>query len=263
MGYLFTAGRRVRQWLANRLYRISLNHSNMRVIVQNQEDLALFRQNRLAPDESLVLIPGSGVDVGRFHPCAERANPPIVLQTSRMLADKGVREFIAAARMLNSRFPNVRFVLVGAPDPGNPTSLNDTELRAAAEEGVIEWWGHRSDIPAILAQASIYCLPSYREGLPKSLIEAAATGLPLVTTDTSGCREVVRHGENGLIVPIANAPALADAIALLLSNSALSASLGMTARRDAMERFALEGIIEAQLALYKAEREPKSKPRSA
>lgn len=252
MGYLFTGGRHLRRTLGTLLYRICLRHPSLRVIVQNREDLELFRAARLAHDDALVLIPGSGVDLNRFRPAGDREKgaAPLVLQTCRMLADKGVREFIDAARRLRPEFPAVRFVLVGAPDPGNPTAVNVRELEAAAAEGIIEWWGHRSDIPEILSQATIYCLPSYREGLPKSLIEAAAAGLPLVTTDTSGCREVVRHEENGLLVPVADSVALAAALRRLLNDAALRQRLGAAARRDAEARFGLHHILEAQLDLY-------------
>lgn len=254
MGFLFTGGRRLLGRFAISLYRLCLRHPDLRVIVQNSEDLALFNKERMAPAGTLVLIPGSGVDIAQFRP--RRADgkadcSPMVVQTCRMLADKGVREFISAARCLRPEFPDARFVLVGAPDPGNPSAIDPAELEQAAAEGAIEWWGHRTDIPDILAQAAIYCLPSYREGLPKSLIEAAAAGLPLVTTDSSGCREVVRHEQNGLLVPVGDVEALATALSRLLRDSALRLRLGNAARQDAIERFALNHILEAQLELYR------------
>lgn len=157
MGYLFTGG----SWkasLATALYRLCLRHPNMAVIVQNPDDESFFRDRRLAPPHSLHLIAGSGVDLQRFapaHKCDEDSARPIVVQTCRMLVDKGVREFIAAARMLRTRYPAARFVLVGAPDPGNPTAIPIAELETAVHDGAVEWWGERSDIPDILARATI------------------------------------------------------------------------------------------------------------
>lgn len=253
MGFMFTQGRPLQARVGTAAYRLFLRHPDMTIIVQNAEDRAFFLANRLALDTAITLIPGSGVDPTCFDPHAPRADPPIVVQTCRMLADKGVREFIAAARLLRANFPMVRFVLVGAPDPGNPTSIGTPELEAASASGAVEWWGHRADIPAILAQASIYCLPSYyREGLPKSLIEAAAAALPMIACDTAACRELVVNGANGLLVPPRDPVALADTIARFLRDPALARRLGTRARADAEGRFALRHIIAAQLALYES-----------
>jgi glycosyltransferase involved in cell wall biosynthesis len=222
----------------------------MRVILQNQEDLAFFTGHGLAPTNTMRLVRGSGVDISAFRPHPRQEQPPVILQTSRMLADKGVREFIAAAREVKKRWPLARFLLVGPLYPGNPSALSEEELRAAEREGVIQWLGYRSDIAELLANATIFCLPSYREGLPKSVLEAAACGLPIVTTDTSGCREVVSDGENGLLVPIGDAQALAGAIERLLSDSAFANRLGQRARERVEREFALDFIIDQQIALY-------------
>lgn len=249
LGYLFTGERPMRRRLASLLYRLCLGHRDMTVIVQNEEDRAFFVANRLVDPATIVLIPGSGVDLAAFNQPPDRTRPTVV-QTCRMLADKGVREFIAAATQLKPSYPDARFVLVGAPDPANPTSIPVAELDAANSAGIIEWLGHRRDIPTILAEATIYCLASYREGLPKSLIEAAAAGLPLITTDTSGCREVVRDDDNGLLVPVADATALAAAIARLLDDPGLRDRLGRAARFDAIARFDVRTIVATQVALY-------------
>lgn len=249
LGYLFTGSRPLRKRLGMAMYRFCLRHRNMAVIVQNHEDLAFFTMNRLVDPATLVLIPGSGVDLAKFDRPSER-HGPLVIQVCRMLADKGVREFIAAAAVLRSTHPAARFVLVGDPDPANPTSIPVAELAKAAADGTVEWLGQRDDIPELLAEATIFCLASYREGLPKSLIEAAAAGLPLVTTDTSGCREVVTDGFNGLLVPVGDAPALASAIARLLDDTGLAEQLGRAARVDAEARFDLDHIVAAQVALY-------------
>jgi glycosyltransferase involved in cell wall biosynthesis len=237
--------------LAITLYRLLMRHPNMRVILQNREDMAQFRHYHLAPSSSLCLIRGSGVDVSDFSPWQARPGPPIVMQVSRMVGDKGIREFIAAAAMVHATHPQTRFLLAGPLYPGNPSALSEDELRHAEKEGHVTWLGPRSDIADLLAQARIFCLPSYREGLPKALLEAGASGLPSVTTDTSGCREVVRHGVNGLLVPVGDAPALAEAIIWLLDEPEEARIMGMRARKEVEQYFSLDRIIEAQMALYR------------
>jgi glycosyltransferase involved in cell wall biosynthesis len=167
-----------------------------------------------------------------------------------MLGDKGVHEFMEAARIVHRTHPHVRFLLVGGLDTANPSCVSEAALRAAEAAGDVEWLGHRTDIADILADASIYCLASYREGLPKSLIEAAAAGLPLITTDTSGCREVVTDGVNGLLVPVADGAAIAAAVIRLLDDEPFRRQLGAAARADAEARFSLHNIVQAQISLY-------------
>ena len=167
-----------------------------------------------------------------------------------MVGDKGVREFIEAARIVKRDYPKARFLLIGGTYPDNPTSISEAELNAAERAGIIEWCGHQTDVLTFLQDATIYCLASYREGLPKSLLEAAACGLPLVTTDTPGCREVVSDGENGLLVPAADASALARAISRLIESPSLAKSLGQRARQRVESEFALDLIVGQQVALY-------------
>jgi glycosyltransferase involved in cell wall biosynthesis len=250
LGYLFTGVRLSRRLLGIALYRLLMRHPDMRVIVQNREDLALFREYDLAPDRTLRLIRGSGVDIVGFAPGTRPAGVPLVLQVSRMVGDKGVREFVQAAEIVRRTHPDIRFVLAGPLYPGNPSALTESELRAAEASGAVTWIGPCNDIAKLLAQASIFCLPSYREGLPKSLLEAGACGLPSVTTDTSGCREVVQDGDNGLLVPVADAPALATAIERLLADPHAAAAMGARARLKVEQEFSLDRIIAAQLALY-------------
>lgn len=250
LGYLFTGDRPLRRILGVFLYRLLMRHSSMRVILQNQDDLLLFRQFRLAPENTLRLIRGSGVDTDRYSPQPRPEGPPIVMQVSRMVGDKGVREFIAAARRLKVARPDVRFLLVGPLYPDNPSALSAEDLHAAEQEGIVEWLGPRDDVAELLSRVSVFCLPSYREGLPKSLLEAAACGLPLVTTDTSGCKEVVRDGENGLLVPVGDPDALAAAIKRLLNDPELSLRLAAQARADVVENFSFDRIAEQQISLY-------------
>jgi glycosyltransferase involved in cell wall biosynthesis len=250
LGYLFTGRRRFKRWLGTMLYRVFMRHPDMRVILQNQEDVAFFTRRRLVAPGAIRLIRGSGVDVEQFKPRARPGGPPIIVQTSRMVADKGVREFIAAARTVKKTWPNARFLLVGPTYPGNPSAISAAELKALQDEGVVEWLGYRDDIAALLGETTIFCLASYREGLPKSLLEAAACGLPLVTTDTSGCREVVTDGENGLLVPVADSQALGHAIGRLIADSVLAERLGRRARERVEREFSLDLVIDQHIAIY-------------
>jgi glycosyltransferase involved in cell wall biosynthesis len=168
-----------------------------------------------------------------------------------MLWDKGVGEFVEAARFVKRLEPNVRFVLVGRCDEDNPASIGPKLLHEWHDEGVIEWWGHRDDMPAVLSRAVIIALPSYREGLPVSLIEAAACGKAIIATDVPGCRDIVRHGVNGFLVPPKDAGALADAIATLLKNEGLRDKLGRSGRDIAVKEFSAATVIGQTLALYR------------
>jgi glycosyltransferase involved in cell wall biosynthesis len=171
---------------------------------------------------------------------------------SRLLVDKGVCEFADAARRLRGH-RGARFVLVGDLDPGNPTSLSREQVQAWVDDGRIEWWGHRSDMAAVLAMAHIVVLPSYREGLPKGLIEAAACGRAVVTTDVPGCRDAIDPGRTGLLVPVRDAQALAEGIQTLLDNPQRVRALGEAARRWAEQVFDVREVIARHLSLYRGE----------
>lgn len=176
----------------------------------------------------------------------------MVMLPSRMLRDKGVAEFVEAARRLRGDPSAPRFVLVGDPDPGNPTSVPEEQLREWAGEGVVEWWGHRADMPATLAQANLVVLPSYREGLPKVLLEAAAAGRAIVASDVPGCREVVREGVNGALVSPTDPSALAVAIRALLEAPERRRMLGLAGRRMVVAEFAIEIVVEETLGVYRS-----------
>jgi glycosyltransferase involved in cell wall biosynthesis len=197
-----------------------------------------------------VLIRGAGVDLDRFVPAPPRKGPVIIVLASRMLWDKGVREFVDAARLLRARGVAARCVLVGTPDAGNPSAVAEAQLNDWQERGDVEWWGHRDDMPRVLAQAHVVCLPSYREGLPTILIEAAAAGLPLVATDVPGCREVVHPGVNGLLVPARDAASLAAAMATLAADETLRLRYGRQSRRLAEAEFGIGRVSLATLDLY-------------
>ncbi len=176
--------------------------------------------------------------------------PPVVVLVARVLWDKGIGEFVGAANILRKRGLKARFVIVGAPDPENRACIDESTREAWRLEGVVELWGFRSDIPQVLAIASIACLPSYREGLPKSLLEAMAAGLPCVATDVPGCREAVIDGDNGLLIPVKNASSLADAIEVLLRNPELAEKMGQRGRARLVQEFSKEKVNERTLALY-------------
>lgn len=255
LGYLFSDGtgmKAIKSRLAMLAYRLSCRGRRVRMIFQNPDDRDSFIAAGVAEQSRTVLIRGSGVDVRLFQPTPEPEGPPVVLMASRMLWDKGIAELVEAARLLRAegRQP-FRVVLAGDPDAANPRSVPASQLEAWRAEGVVEWWGHQRDMPAVMRQAAIVVLPSvYREGVPKVLLEACASGRAIVTTDLPGCREVVTHGENGLIVPPRDSRALADAIAALLADPALRARMGQAGRVRAVEEFSVESVVDATLRLY-------------
>jgi len=235
LGYVFTsddARARLLRPLVRQLLRRALTGARRRLVLQNADDRALFLQARLVDAAAIRLIPSSGVDLARFTPAPRRAdaNAPLrVLLAARLLWDKGLAEYAEAARRLRLEGRTIRFLLAGAPDPGNPASVDIGVIERWHADGNIEWLGHVEDVPALLQTVDAAVLPSYREGLPRSLIEAAACGLALVTTDVPGCRDVVRDGSDGLLVPVRDAAALAGAIARLDDDRALLRRLGEAA----------------------------------
>lgn len=263
MGYVFTSTSSQARLLrpAFRMaYRLLFNRPRVRIIVQNPDDAALLSQNAGIQRARITLIRGVGVDLERFTPSPEQPGPVVVTLASRLVWDKGVQEFVDAARLLGSRGVDAHFRLVGKPDRENPAAISEDDLRRWVAEGSVEWTGFRSDMTTVLAESHIICLPSYREGLPTILIEAAAAGRPMVTTDVPGCREVVRHGENGLLVPVNDANALADAIGKLVRESATRESFGRRSREIAEAELGSQRIVEQTLEVYRAK--VKAKPHS-
>jgi glycosyltransferase involved in cell wall biosynthesis len=257
MGYVFISDEgtaRLLRPIVRALMRVAFGGARARIILQNPDDVAVFEKASLAPAAQIRLIPGSGVDCARFLPSAEverhRSAPLRVVLAARMLWDKGVREFVEAAKLLKDENRGLCFVLAGASDPGNPAAIGEETLLGWQAAGLVEWLGHVDDMPALLASADVVVLPSYREGLPKSLIEAAACARPLITTDAPGCREVVKDGIDGLLVPIRDASALARAIARLQDDPALARKLGDAARAKALAEYDERRIVARTLDVY-------------
>lgn len=252
LGYVFMdgEGRRWLRGLIKLFYRLVLRPTW--VIFQNPDDQTIFLGNHLADPLRAALIRGSGVDIRRFSPQPEPPGIPLIILPARLLWDKGVGEFVEAARQLQADGQPARFALVGDCDNENPASVQESQLLAWVKEGVIEWWGWREHMEEVYAKASIVCLPSYREGVPKTLIEAAACGRPIVASNVPGCREIVRHGENGLLVEARDASGLAKALDYLIQNPNIRAKMGAGGRKIAVEDFSLELIIPQTLVVYKS-----------
>jgi glycosyltransferase involved in cell wall biosynthesis len=174
----------------------------------------------------------------------------IVLLPARMLRDKGVLEFVEAARQLRRSHPDWRFVLAGAADYANPSAFSVEQIQAWVAEGIVEWWDYQADMPAVYRRTAIVCLPSYREGMPKCLLEAAAAGKPVVSTDVIGCREALLPGETGLLVPVKDAASLRDALAQLIDNPSMRATFGVRGRQLAQQKFSIDAVIERVFSIY-------------
>jgi glycosyltransferase involved in cell wall biosynthesis len=261
MGYVFTnqaLKARLLRPVVRGLMRRVLNGVGARLILQNNDDMAAFAKAGLAQPELTRLVMGSGVDLARFMPRAQSAQedqadiqPMRVVLAARLLWDKGIAEYVEAARQLKVKGLPIRFLLAGSPDPGNPAAIPQATLDDWQAEGLIELLGQVSDMAALFASVDMAVLPSYREGLPKSLIEAAACALPLVTTDVPGCREVVTHEVDGLLVPVKDAVSLANAIERLHLNPAWARQLGLAARARALHEFDEKIVIRKTLAVYR------------
>ncbi|MDZ4159833.1 MAG: glycosyltransferase family 4 protein [Anaerolineaceae bacterium] len=236
------------QWVTRVFYMLALQNSQ--VVFQNPDDKDGFIREGLVSIERTFLIRGSGVDINRFFPSPEPEDTPVVILPARLLWDKGVGDFVEAARLLLSKGIQARFVLVGDPDPENPSTVPLAVVEKWRQEGVIEWWRWQEDMPAVYAQANIVCFPSHREGLPKSLIEAAACGRAIVAADVPGSREVVRNGENGFLVPVSDVQELAAKLWLLLLDPSLRLTMGKNGRRLIEENFASDLIIDQTIAIY-------------
>jgi glycosyltransferase involved in cell wall biosynthesis len=255
LGHVFTSPTRSMRLLRRVVVialRYALSGQDTRTIFHNPESRDVLVACRVSSSKSSVVIRGSGVDITEFWPRPEPTGLPVVLLASRMLWDKGVGDFVKAALQIRGTATAARFVLVGGPDGANPNSIPEAQLSDWTRSGVVEWWGLRSDMPLVFAQANLVCFPSYYgEGVPKVLLEAAASGRAIVTTDVPGCREVVRHGENGFLVPPRNPQSLAEAISTLLGSPALRARMGLRGREIATTEFSEERVVKETIEVYR------------
>jgi glycosyltransferase involved in cell wall biosynthesis len=235
------------QWLVTRLSRFAFRKAAV-VLFQNGDDCRLFVDRGIVRPGKARVIPGSGIDLDRFAPVPQPTGPMIFLLVSRLLGDKGIREYVEAARMLRERLPDARFQLLGPIDEGNRTAIRRDELDRWIGDGVVEYVGSTDDVRPRIASASAIVLPSYREGLPRSLLEGAAMARPLIATDVPGCREVVENGVNGFLCAAREARSLAEAMAKLAELPVTQRqAMGAASRRKVQERFSEAVVIRAYL----------------
>lgn len=236
--------------LVKYLYWLALARKGVRVIFQNPDDRDLLLKMKVLHPSQAEIIRGSGVDLSMYGCAPEPVGTPIVCMAARLLSDKGVYEFIEAAYLLHKRGVKSRFQLIGDADPGNPASVAASDLVRWSQERIVELLGQRKDVPELFALAHVVVLPSYREGLPKVLVEAAACGRAVVTTDVPGCRDAIEPGVSGLLVPVGDAFGLASAIEKLLADGDLRQSMGAAGRALAESEFAIDKIVQQHLRIY-------------
>jgi glycosyltransferase involved in cell wall biosynthesis len=258
LGHVFSSddlGSRVLRGVLSNLFRLALAGRRRQLVLQNNDDLAYFTNHALVARERACVIPGSGVNTQRFRPGPERRpeRPLTVLMACRLLWNKGVRPYVDAARRIGEGGRDIRFLLAGQPDEGNPNAVPQTAIRQWVADGVVEWLGHVDDMAGLMDQVDVCVLPTtYGEGVPRSLLEGAASGKALITTDTPGCRDVVADGRTGLIVPPNDGAALARALVRLDADRALLERLGAAAREHVLNRFDEGVILASTLAVYEA-----------
>ena len=258
LGYVFTKDER--KWLrsiVHFLYRFALRGTHF-TFFQNREDQRYFLSNNLTRGQDTYVLPGSGVDCDRFRPASkanrECDNGTTFLMLSRMLKDKGVYEFVDAARMVRQEYRDSEFLLLGRRDERNPSVVAKEELEAWESEGVVKWLGEAEDVRSILAEADVVVLPSYREGLPRSLLEASAMGKPVITTDAVGCRDAVEHGRTGLMVPVKDPASLAEAMKEMIKSPEMRSRMGREGRRKVEREFDERIVLKKILEVYECEK---------
>jgi glycosyltransferase involved in cell wall biosynthesis len=232
------------------MYRVAFRHQNLKVIFQNNNDRDELMEMTDLKHHQVEMIRGSGVDLDAFKATPLPSGIPVVILAARLIADKGVWEFIEAARLLHKSGIAIRCCLVGTPDLENPSSLTHKELRTYEAEGIIELWGHRVDMANVLQEAHIVVLPSYREGMPKILLEAAAAGRAVITADVPGCRDAIDRDVSGVLVPVKNAEALALAINALLADRDSCVAMGRSGRALAEKEFDVHQVVTKHLRIY-------------
>lgn len=241
---------RLLRFLLYPIFKLAFKHNNQKVILQNEDDKKKLVNWGVLNPSKVKLLRGSGVKIKNFTKLEESKDIITVCFLGRLLRDKGVYEFISAARLIKNRGVKARFWLAGDEDIDNPSGLNKKDLKDIKKEGIVEVLGYQKDIPQLYASAHIICLPSYREGLPKSLIEAAAASRAIVTTDVSGCRDAIIPNKTGLLVPLKNYEKLADALQCLIENPKKREAMGKEGRKFAEKEFPIEKIVEGHLEIY-------------
>jgi glycosyltransferase involved in cell wall biosynthesis len=253
LGYVFSTDSlkaRLLRPLIRSLFTLLALIAPCRFVFQNPDDA---RRMFTAADRNgrVSLIKGVGVDLQRFRPAPFPQGIPVVILAARLIWEKGLGEFTQAARILLRKGIRTRLVIVGEPDDGNPGAVPRGQLAKWTDEGIVEWWGHRDDMPEVYASCHIFCLPThYGEGLPTALLEAAACGRPLVATDAPGCREIVMDGENGLLVPLRDPNALAQALEVLINDPELRQRMGRRGREIVSAEFSQEKVVASTLKVY-------------
>lgn len=246
LGYVFSSeadGRRLLRLLVSRLYRLGVRRARC-IFVFNSDDRAMMLDNGIvAADQPVMQVPGSGVDIRHFSRQPLPDDPPTFLMMGRLMRDKGVGEYVAAARIVRSFRPDARFLLLTRPESENPTGYTAADLEAWRSEGLIEFVPETRDVRPFIASAHVFVLPSfYREGLPRTILEALAMGRPVVTTDMPGCRDPIEDGVNGLLVPPRDAPALAAAMIHMLDNPQALAAMARAARQTAVNVYDVDKV---------------------
>lgn len=253
MGSIFTAGTRRKRLLKAailNIFRLLLSKKGGIFILQNPDDQDLMVEQAGIDLKRIRLIRGAGVNLDNFSVVPESVGLPLIVLPARMLWDKGIGEFVEASRILKAEGIQARFALVGGTDECNPSAIDKEQLAKWNAEGLIEWFGMRSDMPSVLQSANIVCLPSYREGLPKALLEAAACARAIVSTDVPGCREIVRDGENGILVPPQDPVALSAALKKLILSPELRRKMGQRGREMANTEFSEQIVVAQTINIY-------------
>lgn len=255
LGYIFSSEStkaRLLKPLVKSLLRLALRGSQSQLILQNPDDLELFTRLGMIGAERIHLIKGSGVDTSRFAPFQrERGKRFRILLASRLLWEKGIREYVEGAWLLRGRADELEFLLAGSSDPGNPSAVPQRDIAQWDKEGLVKVLGHVEDMDAMMRTVDLVVLPSYYgEGVPRGLIEAAAMGLPIITTNAPGCREVVDDGVNGFLVPVKDEQALASKIEYLLDNPEVCLRFGAAGRQKVLEEFDEEIVFQKSWAVY-------------
>lgn len=236
--------------LISSAFRLVFNSEKVKVIFQNSTDRDWLVNEKVVKLNNTVLIRGSGVDLQKYHASEEPSDPLVISCAARLLRDKGIYEFVAAAETLKKQNNNFIFQLIGAPDPSNPTSIPESEIQKWKEKGIVEILGHRNDINLIFAKSHIVVLPSYREGLPKVLVEASACGRPVITTDVAGCKDAIIPNETGLLIPIKDPDELVKQIKVLAADKQLRKKMGAAGRQLAEQEFDIKKIVDSHIRLY-------------